>query len=233
MVGIALDTAPGRYEVLIQGTAAGSGSSDVTIAAASGRLALTVRAKRFDTRNLQVAEQFVNPPAAEGERIAAEARRMADIFAQARPQRLWSGAFVRPVPGQANSSFGRLTTLNDRRGTRHQGADFRAGAGTPVHAPNAGEVVLASDLYFSGNTVILDHGFGLFSLLAHLSRIGVSAGDRVARGDILGDSGATGRVTGPHLHWAVKLGDVSVDPLSLMQAVAPSESAPVVPPPGH
>jgi murein DD-endopeptidase MepM/ murein hydrolase activator NlpD len=79
---------------------------------------------------------------------------------------------------------------------------------------------MAQNLYFAGNTVIIDHGLGVFSLLAHLSKIGVEPGATVARGDLLGESGATGRVTGPHLHWAVRFGDMSVDPLSLMSALA-------------
>ena len=87
--------------------------------------------------------------------------------------------------------------------------------------------MLAKDLYFAGHTVILDHGLGVFSLVAHLSRIDVTVGERVTRGGVLGESGATGRVTGPHLHWAVRFGDASVDPLSLMAAVAtiPDEDA--------
>jgi murein DD-endopeptidase MepM/ murein hydrolase activator NlpD len=132
---------------------------------------------------------------------------------------LWEGPFVAPVPGPSNSAFGRLSVFNGKPGSRHQGADFQANAGTPVIAPNAGVVVLASDLYFSGNTVVVDHGEGLFSLMAHLSRVAVEPGASVGKGDRLGDVGATGRVTGPHLHWAVRLGGVSVDPLSLMAAV--------------
>jgi murein DD-endopeptidase MepM/ murein hydrolase activator NlpD len=110
--------------------------------------------------------------------------------------------------------------LNGKPGSRHQGADFRATTGTPVRAPNAGIVVLASDLYFAGNTVVLDHGCGLVSLFAHLSRMAVETGNRVGRGDLLGEAGATGRVTGPHLHWAMRLHGTSVDPLSLSVAVA-------------
>ena len=125
-----------------------------------------------------------------------------------------------PVPGPPTSSYGRLTVLNGKPGSRHQGADFRAALGTPVTAPNAGIVVLASDLYFAGGTVVLDHGQGLVSLFAHLSQIGVEVGDRVQQGRQLGKAGATGRVTGPHLHWAMRLHGTSVDPLSLVVAVA-------------
>ena len=83
-------------------------------------------------------------------------------------------------------------------------------------APNAGRVVLAEDLYFSGNTIVIDHGLGMFSLLAHLSRLEVTEGRDVARGEMLGLSGATGRVTGPHLHWALRLSEFSVDPLAVV-----------------
>jgi murein DD-endopeptidase MepM/ murein hydrolase activator NlpD len=116
----------------------------------------------------------------------------------------------------ANSAFGTRSIFNGLPRTAHGGADFLSAAGTPVHAPNAGQVVLARDLYFSGNTVIIDHGAGLFSMLAHLSTIDVREGDRAANDQVVGRVGATGRVTGPHLHWAVRVANARVDPLSLL-----------------
>ena len=98
----------------------------------------------------------------------------------------------------------------------HSGGDFLSPSGTPIHAPAAGRIVLAENLYFSGNTVIIDHGAGLFSLLAHMSVVDVKTGDRVATGDVVGKVGATGRVTGPHLHWTVRANGARVDPLSLL-----------------
>jgi murein DD-endopeptidase MepM/ murein hydrolase activator NlpD len=178
---------------------------------------LPVEPASFATRRLRVNPRFVDPPASAAARIAREAKALAALFAQATPQRFWDGPFEPPVPGEPTSSFGRLTILNGRRGSRHLGADFRAPTGTPVRAPNAGAVVLADDYYFSGNTIVLDHGGGLFSLFAHLSRMAVPSGTRVARGDFLGEAGATGRVTGPHLHWAVRLRGDSVDPLALLE----------------
>ena len=212
LVAAGLDAKPGPYTVTM------SAASATGKAAAS--LALRVDPKRYETRRLKVDPQFVNPPASEEERIVREQKQMAEIFAEVIPMRLWHGAFEMPVPGQATSSFGRLSVLNGESRGRHQGADFRAATGTPVHAPNGGRVALAADLYFSGNTVILDHGLGMFSLLAHLSKISVETGAMVARGDVLGESGATGRVTGPHLHWALPLGPASVDPIALVAAVA-------------
>jgi hypothetical protein len=203
--------------------AAASGPSTVEIAAIEAEgtprahvHALFVRPKIFPSRRITVAREFVEPPPAVRERIRQEAERLAGIFSSSSPARLWQGPFVRPVRGRATSVFGRRSIVNGDPQDPHRGADFRAPFGTTVRAPNAGSVVLAEDLYFAGRTVIIDHGLGLYSLLAHLSTIRVAAGDRVARGDVLARSGATGRVTGPHLHWAVRLGDASVDPISLI-----------------
>ena len=129
------------------------------------------------------------------------------------------------MPGAATSSFGRRSVLNGQARSPHSGTDFRAATGTPVRAPNGGRVVLAADQYFSGNTVILDHGQGLFSFLAHLSRITVRDGQIVARGEEVGLSGATGRVTGPHLHWTVRLDGARVDPLSVLALLGDKTSA--------
>jgi murein DD-endopeptidase MepM/ murein hydrolase activator NlpD len=123
---------------------------------------------------------------------------------------------VRPVPHEANSAFGTRSIFNGKPRNAHGGADFLSPGGTPIRAPNAGRIAVARDLYFSGNTVIIDHGLGLFSMLAHMSAIDVREGDVVKAGQVLGRVGATGRVTGPHLHWAVRAGGARVDPLSLL-----------------
>jgi murein DD-endopeptidase MepM/ murein hydrolase activator NlpD len=212
LVAAGLEATPGAHAVTLMG-------ADIAGAAIGGKTTLTVVRKQFETRRLKVGGEFVNPPATEAERIASEAKRLATLFTQATP-RAWRGPFHVPVPGTATSSFGRLTVLNGEPRGRHQGADFRAAAGTPVLAPNAGRVVLAEDLYFSGNTVVIDHGLGMFSLLAHLSRLDIANGREVARGEMLGLSGATGRVTGPHLHWALRLSEFSVDPLSVVAVLS-------------
>jgi murein DD-endopeptidase MepM/ murein hydrolase activator NlpD len=213
LVGIPLSARPASYEVALQARSADGRTG-------TARAPLAIRPGQFSTRRLTVDPQFVNPPASAMERIAAEAKAMADLFGHPTPERLWRGPFRVPVPGESTSSFGRLSILNGESRSRHQGADFRAAEGTPVHAPNAGKVVLVANYYFSGNTVILDHGAGLFSLFAHFSKIDVELGATVKTGDILGEAGATGRVTGPHVHWAVRLNGASVDPLSLAEAVA-------------
>jgi murein DD-endopeptidase MepM/ murein hydrolase activator NlpD len=121
------------------------------------------------------------------------------------------------VPDPANSRFGTRSIYNGRPRSQHGGADFLSPAGTPVQAPNAAQVVLARDLYFLGHTVVLDHGQGLFSILAHLSFIGVHEGESVEAGQTVGRTGATGRVTGPHLHWAMRVAGARIDPLALVE----------------
>ena len=124
--------------------------------------------------------------------------------------------FVRPVPGQPTSVFGTRRVFNGQARDPHPGLDLRAASGTDVVASGPGRVVLAQDLYYSGNTVIVDHGGGLFTLYAHLSSIGVENGANVEAGQSLGASGATGRVTGPHLHWGAKIGAIPFNPTALL-----------------
>ena len=209
LVGLDLEIQPGDHAVEITVTDPG-GQTRMTA------YPLRVQDKKFRTRTLRVRPKYVEPPPKVFARIDRESRRMKEIFSTASPERLWNGTFLRPVPGEATSSFGVRSVFNGEPRSPHSGADFRASMGTPVQSPNAGRVVLATDLYFSGNCVILDHGQGLYSFFAHLSRIGVTEGDLVSAGDPIGDVGATGRVTGPHLHWTVRLQEARVDPLSLM-----------------
>ena len=210
LVGIDLDVKPGTYAVTVDGG----------VAHATYDLVVVKRA--FRTRRLTVDEAFVTPPASEEERIAREARLLDGLWRSPAPTRLWNVPFVRPVPGAANSAFGTRSVFNGKPRNAHGGADFLSGTGTPIHAPNAGRVVLARDLYYSGNTVVIDHGLGLFSMLAHLSAIDVHEGDRVTTNQLVGLVGATGRVTGPHLHWAVRAGGARVDPLSILQLLGAS-----------
>ena len=120
------------------------------------------------------------------------------------------------MPGTATSVFGTRRVFNGKPRDPHSGLDLRAASGTPVHSSGPGVVSLAQELYYSGNTVIVDHGGGLFTIYAHLSEIRVQEGDTAEAGDVLGLSGATGRVTGPHLHWGAKIGSVPFDPTALL-----------------
>lgn len=212
LVGVPLEAPSRTWTVNLQGL-------DADGATLHGRARLGVRRGTFGTRRVNVNPRFANPPASAAARIAAEAERLVEILGRCRPARLWRGPFSLPVPGAATSGFGRRTVLNGKPRGRHQGTDLRAAEGTPVAAPNAGEVVLADALYLAGNTVVIDHGSGLYSLLAHLSRMDVDVGEAVARGQIVGAAGSTGRVSGPHLHWAVQLRGTTVNPLSLVSAL--------------
>ncbi len=217
LIGIDLETKPGRYSVQIDGT--GGDGETVRV-----EHALLVKGKIFPTRQLTVDEKFVTPPKEVEERIRMESQRVEQTFAAVTPQKMWEGPFARPVPGQANDNFGKRSILNGKPRSPHTGIDFTAAAGTPIRAPNSGRVVLAADLYFSGNTVILDHGLGLYSFFAHLSRISVEEGDQVNTNQILGRAGSTGRSTGPHLHWTVRLAGTRIDPLSLIAVLRPGQS---------
>jgi murein DD-endopeptidase MepM/ murein hydrolase activator NlpD len=211
LVGIDVESRPGTYDLEVR---AKSATGNV-----HARMPLLVEDRKVETRRIRVAERFANPPKAEVPRILRDAERLANVLGHSLPTRFWRGGFAAPVPGASTSSFGRVTVLNGVRGGPHRGVDFQAAEGTPVLAPNAGVVVLAGDLYFTGNTVVVDHGGGLLSLMAHLSRIDVEEGRYVSAGELLGQSGSTGRVTGPHLHWAMRLGGANIDPLSLISAL--------------
>ena len=209
LVGIDLDTRADEYVAAIRAT-------DSDGATARTTYTLSVEPKNFPTRHLTVAPSFVDPPPDVLDRIQREAALQDKLFKASTRARQWRGGFLRPVPGDASSSFGRRSVFNGQPRRPHSGTDFKAPMGTAIKAPNVGTVVLAEELYFSGNVVILDHGSGLYSYFAHLSAIDVAEGDVVTRGQVVGKVGATGRVTGPHLHWTVRLNNARVDPSALM-----------------
>lgn len=218
LVGIDIDAAPGAAPLRV--SAARKSGPGLTLAHD-----VEIVAKPFRTRRIRVNPKFVTPPKSALPRIADDARRLQAIFAAPLAERLWQAAAVRPVEGVAVSGFGVRSVLNGQPRGAHTGLDLAAVTGTPVYAPTPGLVVAAREFYYSGNTVVLDHGDGLFSTMAHLSAFDVTEGQRVEQGALLGKVGATGRVTGPHLHWAVRLHGARVDPLSLLEALAPEALA--------
>lgn len=179
---------------------------------------LAVLARQFPEERLSVEDRFVEPPPEVADRIERERERTAEIYARRTPSTLDDRAFAPPVPGPPTSEFGKRRVYNGTPKAPHAGIDLRAATGTRVLSAGPGIVALASDLYYAGNTVIVDHGDGLFTVYAHLSKIEAREGARVERGEILGLSGATGRVTGPHLHWGAKIGNVPFDPRALYDA---------------
>lgn len=183
---------------------------------------ISVSPKSVRTRRIRVNPKFVIPPKSALPRIERETALLNELFRTSTPDRFWAPDAVRPVEGVAVSGFGVRSILNGLPRGPHNGLDLAAATGTPVYAPTPGVVAFAREFYYSGNTVIVDHGHGLLSTMAHLSVIDVEEGARVAKGTLLGKVGATGRVTGPHLHWAVRLHGDRVDPLKLLAALAPA-----------
>ena len=208
LAGIDLDRKPGSYVATIEAVGA-DGPSRV-------EHSIVVQSRRYPTRQLRVDPSFVNPPPAVLQRIEEEQVFLRESFEHSDADRLWSASFVRPVAGRANSQFGTRSVFNGQPRGPHRGADFLSPAGEPIKSPNAGRIVVARDLYFTGNTIVIDHGLGLISMLAHLSRIDVRESEPVAAGQIVGLVGATGRVTGPHLHWTLSVSGARVDPLALL-----------------
>jgi murein DD-endopeptidase MepM/ murein hydrolase activator NlpD len=178
---------------------------------------IEIHEAHYRTGSLSVAPQFVEPGPEAMKEIDAQVALKAKVFAASAPEPLWSGNFRAPVTAAATDSFGTRRTFNGKLASVHKGMDFRAHAGTPVRAGNSGVVVLARPLYFEGNCVAIDHGMGLYTISMHLSRIDVHEGERVAKGQLVGLSGATGRVTGPHLHWAVRWQGAYLDPAKLLR----------------
>lgn len=215
LIGIDLDTNPGSYRLKLSGM-------DVEGKSLTAQKTLRVVAKKFPARTLTVDEKYVTPPQDVLDRIEKEGALVKGIFAAVTPAKFWKRPFEVPVPGKVISAFGKRNIYNGKPRNPHSGIDFRGATGTPIRAPNSGRVVLAQDLYYSGNTVILDHGLGLYSYMGHMSAILVAPGDEVTAGDIVGKVGATGRVTGPHLHWTVRMNEARVDPLSLVNILKDS-----------
>jgi murein DD-endopeptidase MepM/ murein hydrolase activator NlpD len=210
ILGVDLDSKPGDHK------------ADVFLTMNDGRVdkreaVIQVVAKKYPTTELTVDDKYVELNKTDLARANRESRETGAIYATISDSMQWTKAFSIPVSGETSgTNFGHRRVFNGEPRAPHAGADLRAKTGTTVHATNRGRVVLAKNLFFTGNTVILDHGMGIYSLYAHLSRIDVKIGDTINNGQQLGLSGATGRVTGPHLHWGMMVQGARVDPFTLM-----------------
>lgn len=214
LLGVDLEKTPGDYPLDVKGKVGDAGGQ------INCKVELHIRKGTFPTEKLTVEKQFVEPNPEQVKQANADRDRLRAIFASATPERLWTGSFRLPLDGvTTGGNFGRRRVLNGQTGSPHTGVDFPATTGTPVHVAQAGRVVLAEPLFFSGNTVVVDHGLGLYSFYGHLSAFAVKAGDPVAEGTVLGQAGATGRVTGPHLHWGVTLDRERVNGMDLVRAI--------------
>ena len=162
----------------------------------------------------------VNPSPEDMERIAAESERL-KVVKNSRVDRLMTDNFIWPVAGPVSSPFGLRRFFNEQPRRPHGGIDIAAPEGTPIVAAADGVVLEAGDYFFNGNSVFIEHGLGLQTFYAHLSTIDVAAGERVSQGQVIGTVGATGRVTGPHLHWSVGLNATWIDPLLVMDTDGP------------
>jgi murein DD-endopeptidase MepM/ murein hydrolase activator NlpD len=213
LVGVDLEKAPGGYELKVTGQTA---DGEKIICSAM----IAVKAGKFATEKLRVGKQFVEPSLGQTKRADEERQRLREIFDRVTPQRLWDGKFRVPLDGvTTGSNFGRRRILNGNPGSPHGGVDLPGTTGTPVRAAQRGRVVLAEELFFSGNTVVVDHGLGIYTFYGHLSEIDVKVGDALETGAVLGKVGATGRVTGPHLHWGLTVERARVNPLQIVNVL--------------
>jgi murein DD-endopeptidase MepM/ murein hydrolase activator NlpD len=201
VVGIALDVEPGEQKIDVQQPGADP-----------RQIAFKVLPKQYRTQELKVAPAMVNPSPENEARIAREREKISAALATFSPDAPATLRLAAPVPGTRSSSVGLRRVFNGESRRPHSGMDIAAPTGTPIKAPLAGRVIDVGEYYFNGNNVIIDHGQGLTTLYCHLSKVRVEPGQVLAAGDVIGDVGATGRVTGPHLHWGVALSGVMVDP---------------------
>ncbi len=178
---------------------------------------INVAARQFKTTRLEVAPKYVELGADNQARAARERLEINKIYARITPEALWHEPFAAPIPGTTDGrNFGHRRVFNDQPRAPHSGADLTAASGTKIRAMNRGRVVLAKELFYSGNAVFIDHGLGIYSVYLHLSEIRARPGEIIGKGQVLGLAGATGRVTGPHLHWGVRAQGARVDPFSLL-----------------
>ncbi len=209
LAGVDVEASPGVYPLEVEATMA------------DGKIIHLVREvpigpSSYPTVSLRVPDRFVKPNAATLRQIESDKEAKKIAFSHDIPVPEWSGDFLPPIASVVSDSFGTRRVFNGELVSVHRGLDFRAKTGSPVLAANSGEVVLARKMFYEGNCVIIDHGEGFMTLYMHLSRFEVVAGQRVAKGQEIGLSGATGRATGPHLHMGVRWEGAYLDPESLL-----------------
>lgn len=208
-LGIDLDVKPGPYQLDILAEKRDGTLEDL-------HREVTISGKAFPSQKIWVGKEFVTPTRPAAERIKREAEIVGLVYALSDPEWLGDGVFMAPHPAKAWPNFGQRRLTNNVLSSVHGGVDLQVPWGEPIRAANRGRVVLASPLYLSGNSVIIDHGLGTFSFYCHLSKLLVHRGDMVEKGAIIGKCGSTGRSTGPHLHWSMRVGDSRVDPFAML-----------------
>ena len=200
IVGIPLTAKPGAQQVSVDG-------------GSTGELSFTVGPRTYKEQRITLKnKEQVSPSPANVKRFERELAEQLKAYDQFSPRQPSNLLFDPPVDGPLSSPFGLRRFFNGEERNPHSGLDFAVGAGTPIKSPAVGKVILVGDYFFNGKTVFVDHGQGLISMFCHMSKVDVKVGDELARGGIVGRVGATGRATGPHLHWNVSLNGVRVDP---------------------
>ena len=214
LAGVPLETAPGTYDLNLTETQAHGKTLRVVQTIKVGRAV-------YPKITVRVAKQYTQPNPEQVKEAQADKSVKQKTFGALTPEKLWSGPFVPPVSVGVSDVFGTARVFNQEVRSRHQGLDYAAPTGTPVHAVNRGTVILARPLYFEGNCVVVDHGQGLLSLYLHLSEFRVKEGDEVESGQLIGLSGGSGRASGPHLHLAIRWQGVYLNPAILMKLKIP------------
>ncbi|MBL8192161.1 MAG: M23 family metallopeptidase [Acidobacteria bacterium] len=214
LAGVELGTAAGSHPLRLEliSTNDTRSTSIQTVTTGQGSYASSI---------LTVDDKFMSPNADEQVRIRQERALKRDVFRRGSRQQLWKGGFAAPVDNIVTEAFGVRRIFNGRQRSRHQGLDFRAALGTPVKAMNSGEVILARQMFYEGGLVVIDHGHGLLTMYLHLSDFKTTEGSRVSKGQIIGLSGATGRVTSEHLHVGVRWQGTYLDPAILLTMKLP------------
>jgi murein DD-endopeptidase MepM/ murein hydrolase activator NlpD len=180
------------------------------------KLKLFVKPTKFPELHLSLPDEKVVPSPDDLARVEKENKKLKDIWQNA-SDRMWEGKFIAPLENETSTVFGTKRIMNEKWTSVHRGMDIRGKEGEQVRASNSGKVVLSEELFYGGNTIVLDHGQGIFSIYMHLSGFNVKSGDIVSKGDAIGLVGSSGRSTGPHLHFGVKVTGINVNPVSLMK----------------
>lgn len=197
---------PGTYRALVSISPSGY----------KKQIEIAVNAKDYGERRLTLPTRMVDLDAETLERVNKESKAMSRIWESPPWDPLWIGAFLRPIQGDIIGPFGRRSIINNQPRAPHSGVDLKADRGTPVKAANHGRVVLADDHFFSGRTIVIDHGGGIQSMYFHLEKISVRRDEVVSKGQTIGQVGSSGRATGPHLHWGIRINGARIDPMNLI-----------------
>ncbi len=205
LIGVDLKARPGRYKIL-------------AIILPSGHkkhLKIKIVEKDYGVRRLTLPKKMVDLDAETLKRVKKESKIMKSLWNAPPSTPIWSGPFLRPIPGKVGGLFGRRSIINDQPRSPHSGVDLKGERGTPIKAVNNGKVTLTGDHFFSGKSVVIDHGGGIQSMYFHLDKIMAKEDEMIIKGQVIGLVGSTGRATGPHLHWGMRVNGARVDPLML------------------